>query len=235
MGSLQDFSLDETIRKLCVRIESLLVRQSLCPQQRLLVALAGVPGSGKSTVSGALIKALFQRGIFDVVVVPMDGFHYTKATLEGFSDPALAFRKRGAPSTFNADGLIDLINILKTLPVAGPEKPEQIITAPSFDHAIQDPVGDDIGISSRSRIVMIEGNYTLLDMAPWNKIGKMVDERWFVDVPRDVARDRLVARHLAAGIESSGEAATIRAEDNDPPNGDLIRSHLIEPDIRIVN
>lgn len=59
--------------------------------------------------------------------------------------------------------------------------------------------------------------------------------RWFVDVPAETARERLVARHLLAGIESCGETAAARAEDNDIPNGDLIRSKLIKPDVRILN
>jgi len=50
-------------------------------------------------------------------------------------------------------------------------------TAPSFDHAVQDPVANDICISSRSKIVIIEGNYTLLNEHPWNKMAELVDEK----------------------------------------------------------
>lgn len=94
-----------------------------------------------------------------------------------FSDPALAFRKRGAPFTFDACGLIDLIRSLKALPVTEHHIPETWITAPSFDHAVQDPVPNDIRITSRTKIAIIEGNYTLLDMAPWSEIPELVDER----------------------------------------------------------
>ena len=59
--------------------------------------------------------------------------------------------------------------------------------------------------------------------------------RWFVDVQPDVARERLALRHLHAGIEKTMEDAVARAEDNDLPNGRLIRSKLITPDVRIVN
>ncbi|KAI1848123.1 hypothetical protein JX266_005836 [Neoarthrinium moseri] len=155
--------------------------------------------------------------------------------LSTFDDPSMAFRKRGAPFTFDVSRLIDKIRELKALPVTGNKAAETFIAAPSFDHAVQDPIAEDIQISSQSRVVIIEGNYTLLDKAPWSKIASSVDERWFVDVSRDVAKERLVARHLAAGIETSREAAMIRAEDNDIPNGDLIRAHLLEPDVRIIN
>ncbi|KAK8085940.1 hypothetical protein PG994_000914 [Apiospora phragmitis] len=235
--------LEKNVATLLVRIERLLEQQKSDARGRILVALAGVPGSGKTTVSSALLASLSNTGRSreDVVVVAMlslgaqDGFHHTKATLASFRDPDMAFRRRGAPFTFDADGLLDLVSALKVGPLTGLESEEHIFTAPSFDHAVQDPVVDDIRISSRSKIVIIEGNYTLLNEHPWNKIAKLVDERWFVDVPPEVAKERLVLRHLAAGIETSREAAAHRAEENDLPNGDLIRSKLIEPDVRIVN
>lgn len=59
--------------------------------------------------------------------------------------------------------------------------------------------------------------------------------RWFVDAPVDVVRDRLAQRHLGAGIETSKAAAVARAEENDIPNGELIRSLLVKPDVIIEN
>ena len=57
--------------------------------------------------------------------------------------------------------------------------------------------------------------------------------RWFVDAPRELVRLRLARRHMAAGIEKDVKAALLRAEENDLPNGDLIRRKLIEPDVVI--
>lgn len=116
-----------------------------------------------------------------------DGFHYTKATLLTFRDPALAFRRRGAPWTFDVAGFLTLLEALKSTPITEPGSPQHPITAPSFDHAIQDPVPDGIHIPSTSRIVIIEGNYTLLDEAPWSSIAEMVDERY---VTSDTSRAR---------------------------------------------
>lgn len=64
-------SLTEPTPDLASRIEMLLQRQASEPRQRILVALAGVPGSGKSTVSQALLQELGRRGIEDVAIVPM--------------------------------------------------------------------------------------------------------------------------------------------------------------------
>jgi putative protein kinase ArgK-like GTPase of G3E family len=63
--------LPAAILDLVKRTETLLARQASTPAQRMLVALAGVPGAGKSTVSDALLMELAARGIKDVAVVPM--------------------------------------------------------------------------------------------------------------------------------------------------------------------
>lgn len=63
--------LEETVACLCARVQDLLVRNASYPRQRILIALAGVPGSGKSTISTALLQALPYYGIENAAVVPM--------------------------------------------------------------------------------------------------------------------------------------------------------------------
>jgi len=41
------------------------------PKRRIVIALAGVPGSGKSTIATTLLAHLDRAGIRDVVVAPM--------------------------------------------------------------------------------------------------------------------------------------------------------------------
>ncbi|CAA9959675.1 hypothetical protein CFE70_003129 [Pyrenophora teres f. teres 0-1] len=228
-------TLATTILDLVRRTERLLVRQASNPSQRMLVALAGVPGSGKSTVSDALLTELAKRAVQDVVVVPMDGFHYTREILSAFKDPELAFKRRGAPFTFDAEGCVKLVKLLKSTPVILGGEDDFCIVAPSFDHALKDPVQEGIRISARTRLVIVEGNYTLLKQSPWDQIAEVCDERWFVDAPLEKVRVRLAQRHLAAAIETSMPAAIARAEENDIPNGELIRSLLIKPDVIIQN
>ncbi|KAF2027453.1 P-loop containing nucleoside triphosphate hydrolase protein [Setomelanomma holmii] len=228
-------TLDEPILDLARRVEKLLLRQASHPHQRTLVALAGVPGSGKSTVSHALIAELAARGVRNVAVVPMDGFHYTKEVLSTFEDADNAFRRRGAPFTFDVEAFGKLVVALKTTPVTTHTEPDTFIAAPSFDHALKDPVDNSILISSRTRLVIVEGNYTLLDQDPWRKIAQNCEEKWFVDAPIGIVRHRLAERHLAAGIETSVEAAERRAEENDIPNGATIRKLLIKPGVVIEN
>jgi pantothenate kinase len=106
-----------------------------------------------------------------------DGFHYTKQALSKFEDIDNAFKRRGAPFTFDAAAFVRLVATLKTTPVATTMEPETSIFAPSFDHAIKDPVEDAISISSRTRIVIVEGNYTLLNQTPWRDVAESCAER----------------------------------------------------------
>ncbi|KAK7184491.1 nicotinamide riboside kinase [Paraphaeosphaeria sporulosa] len=231
-------SLKSTILHLAKRVEALLARQaSSDTPSRILVALAGVPGSGKSTVSAALLVELAARGIADVAVVPMDGFHLTKKQLSALPNSEEAFARRGTPFTFDAPSFLSLVQSLAVTPLPTPSSPspETFLYAPSFDHALQDPVKDGIPISSRTRLIIVEGNYVLLDEEPWRDVAALCAEKWFVDTPRKVVLERLVGRHLAAGIETDVEEAVKRVEANDLPNGDVIRERLIIPDVMVEN
>lgn len=69
---------------------------------------------------------------------------------------------------------------LSTTPVTAPSEPEDVILVPSFDHAAKDPVENAIFISTRNRLVIVEGNYTLLNQEPWKDISTHYAERCVV-------------------------------------------------------
>ena len=182
-----------------------------------------------------------------------DGFHYSRSMLQTFPDPELAFRRRGAAFTFDAEAFLKLVRQLRKTSVTKADDLASVTLAPSFDHAAKDPMENDICISSAERIIILEGNYLLLDEPPWREISELVDEklvcgnlslmkvansigfRWFVDASDTVAKERVVKRHLAAGIESTKEAAEARVERNDMLNGRLIRKYRVTPDLIIQN
>jgi pantothenate kinase len=69
---------------------------------------------------------------------------------------------------------VKLVKELKMTPVT---TSDLFITAPSFDHAAKDPVQEAIRIPSRTRLVIVEGNYTLLRQKPWERIARVCDAR----------------------------------------------------------
>jgi pantothenate kinase len=98
--------------------------------------------------------------------------------LSTFTDAENAFRRRGAPFTFDAEAFLKLVTTLKTRPVTTYEEPEVMVTAPSFDHATKDPVEHAISISSRTRLAIVEGNYTLLNHSPWKDLAGFWAEKY---------------------------------------------------------
>lgn len=94
-----------------------------------------------------------------------------------FADPDEAFRRRGAPFTFDVESFVEIVRLLRCTPVAEHESPLEDIWMPSFDHAKQDPMQLDIRVPATSRVVILEGNYVLLNQEPWSQIGEMVDDR----------------------------------------------------------
>jgi pantothenate kinase len=150
----------------------------------------------------------------------MDGFHYSRAQLDQMPDPKEAHWRRGAAFTFDASAVLKTVKELR--------QSCDTVLAPSFDHALKDPVADDIKIPSTVRVVIAEGNYLALNIDPWNKIENIVDELWFADVDFAVARKRLVGRHVRAGICPDEESAGRRADGNDLVNGKQIVDNKVK-------
>lgn len=210
---------------------------NLPTNKRYLVAVSGIPGSGKTTLASRVAKSLNSRcrrsdtheksaaaaadttpttSALDVATfLPMDGYHLTRAQLSALPDPAHAHARRGAAFTFDAPAFLALVKKLRE-PIGADTK---TIYAPSFDHAVKDPVEGDIAIPGSSRVVVMEGNYLSLGKDEWKEAAGLMDELWFVEVEEEVARKRLVRRHVASGIARDEEEAGRRADENDLVNG----------------
>lgn len=208
--------------------------QDVPASKRLLVAVSGIPGSGKTTlaamVSNRLNKLHAQQspgthtGNPLSAFLPMDGYHLSRSQLDSLPDSVTAHARRGAEFTFDGDSFLKLVKKLRE-----PLCPEtQTLFAPSFDHAIKDPVADDIAIAPSVRIIIFEGNYLSLDKSPWKDAAALMDELWFVDVEFNVARERLIYRHVEAGIAEDEEAGARRADENDLVNGREIIENRLE-------
>jgi len=208
--------------------------------QRILIAVSGIPGSGtpfhisyriptysflgKTTLASLISQRLnslhnlhcpAQTSSLVAAFVPMDGYHLSRAQLSALPDPTTAHARRGAAFTFDSTSFLTLAQKLRE-----PLLPEsKTIYAPSFDHAVKDPVEDDITIPPTARIVILEGNYLSLNKGLWKEAAGLMDELWFVEVGWETARRRLVGRHVAAGIARDEEEARRRVEENDFLNG----------------
>lgn len=162
---------------------------------RYVFGLAGQPGSGKSTLAARLAEAL------GAVVVPMDGFHLDNDELDrlGLS------KVKGAPGTFDADGFVRLVDRLKH--ADGP------ISAPSFDRNADRTIGGAITVDPDDRIVIVEGNYLLLERPPWGALRDLFDLTGYIDVEAHTRVARLVARHVRHGRSPDEAREFVRMSD----------------------
>ncbi|KAJ5108661.1 hypothetical protein N7456_005336 [Penicillium angulare] len=193
---------------------------------RILIGVSGIPGSGKTTLATAVaerVNQLEEANKDFAVCIPMDGYHLSRAQLAAMPDPATAIHRRGAAFTFDADGFYKLVQSIRA-----PITPESAnVYAASFDHAIKDPVADDIAILPTSKVVVLEGLYLGLNREPWSLAAGLMDELWFIDVDRVVARARLVKRHVASGIVPDILAAEHRISSTDFLNADDIMENRL--------
>ncbi|KAJ5881761.1 uncharacterized protein N7529_000433 [Penicillium soppii] len=196
---------------------------STADDARLMIAISGIPGSGKTGLANMLASRINKIYASEnptsptpiASALPMDGYHLTRAQLAAMPDPAFAIARRGAAFTFDGEKFLSLVRALRT-PITNQTGS---LHAPSFDHAVKDPVDGDIAIPAECRVLFFEGNYLSLDKEPWNTAAALMDELWFVDVDFEVARKRLVARHVIAGIARDEIEADKRARENDLVNG----------------
>lgn len=221
--------MDDQIEDLATLVHS----RSKAKQGQYLIAIAGAPGSGKTTIATSLAQKLRELNEA-VVTVPMDGFHLPRSTLDAMSNREEAYIRRGAPWTFDVAATLFFVHRLsKWANSTSHATPEECIYAPSFDHAIKDPTPNGVIIPPDASIVILEGLYLLLDEPGWSEIAPLLDLRILVTVDLMEARTRVAKRHVEAGIEPTMEDGFRRVDQNDYLNGQMIYEQSRGWDVKI--
>ncbi|WP_404402981.1 nucleoside triphosphate hydrolase [Pelagibacterium halotolerans] len=200
-------------------VEMLLARPA---GPRTLVALAGPPGAGKSTLVETLRDALNAQRPGTAQIVPMDGFHLDDAVLK---QKGLLPRK-GAPGTFDLAGLAHLLERLKA-------DIEDEIFIPVFDRRIELSRAAGASVPRTCRIVLVEGNYLLLDHPGWRDLRSLFDVTVMIKTDELTLQHRLVRRWQGLGL--STDVISAKVEGNDMPNVRLVLNESVKADIEIEN
>jgi pantothenate kinase len=183
-------NIDNIFRPLLVRLSDLR-RQK---KSRLLVMLAAPPGAGKSTLV-SFLETLSGDVIpqYKVQAIGMDGFHRRQEYLQthttmvdGQEIPMVEVK--GCPITFDLEKLRESI--------AG-VRDGSLATWPTYDRHLHNPVEDAINIDAD--ILLLEGNYLLLDEPGWRELSSMADYTISIRADVEMLRERLTDRKEKSG------------------------------------
>ncbi|WP_208248991.1 nucleoside triphosphate hydrolase [Rhizobium sp. T1470] len=186
--------------------------------KRFLIAIAGPPGAGKSTMADNLAEALRANGQ-TAEVLPMDGFHMDNAIL---IERGLLARK-GIPETFDVRGFLDIIRAVRPA--------DQEVLIPVFDRSREIAIASARVVSPEHRFIIVEGNYLLFSQGKWAELEDIFDYSVMLAPPIEVLEERLWARWR--GYKLSEEEANAKVYGNDLPNGRLILGNRRRADVTL--
>ena len=185
--------------------------------QRCIAFLAAPPATGKTTLAQFLERlSRTEAGLTSVQALGMDGFHYSNRYLaahtilrDGEKIPLTSIK--GAPETFDVPALAAKLGAAR----------ESSVTFPVYDRRIHDVVPN--AVTADVPILLVEGNWLLLDEEPWSGLRLLADYAVRIDAPAAFLRDRLIARKVQGGLSEA--EATAFCEVSDARNVERFAAH----------
>lgn len=192
--------------------------------KRLVIYLAGPPGTGKTTLSlflEELFKELDTKYTFQSV--SMDGFHHYNDYLDHHTiskdgQDIILRNLKGVPESFDFEKFKNKTKELSQ---------KEIVAWPIYDRLLHDV--SDKKMSVDADIVFIEGNYLLLRQEPWNELAEYCDYSIFIDTELDFLKNRLINRKQNGG--STFEEADLHYHRTDKINAELVLNQSSPADL----
>jgi pantothenate kinase len=193
---------------------------------RILVMLAAPPGAGKSTLSSFLeVLSKESDDICNVQAIGMDGFHRRQEYLlshdtkrDGKTIKMVEIK--GAPITFDLEKLTVAIKRVAAGDICG---------WPSYNRHLHNPVEDTYTVTEK--IVILEGNYLLLDEDGWRDLRKYADYTIRLVAEENFLRDRLIDRKAKSG--NSLEKAIAFVDFSDMENVRICLNNSLDADLTL--
>ena len=163
--------------------------------KRILVMLAAPPGAGKTTLLTFLEKLSREReNVGEIQVIGMDGFHRRQEYL--LNHDILCDGRRvsmveikGAPVTFDLERLTASVKKVAAGEICG---------WPVYDRLLHNPVENAVCVDGS--IVLLEGNYLLLDEEGWRDLSAYADYTISIRADEEFLKSRLIDRKLKTGV-----------------------------------
>ena len=194
-------------------------------KRRILIFLAAPPAAGKSIMAEFFAYLSKQDDTLeDVQALGMDGFHHYQhyilshdVMIDGVRVPMK--RVKGCPESFDFHRLARLVAEIAHTDRAWPQ----------YNRKLHDVEDDKIWVDKN--IVLIEGNYLLLNEQPWCELAKQCDVKIFIEAEAHTVKQRLLQRKLRGG--SLPHEAARFYEQSEKRNIERILNHRLPSDITI--
>lgn len=211
----------ETVDRLFLPFLADLARLQRQQNRRVICFLAAPPAAGKTTLSLFLETLSLQHegesGIQKITSIGMDGFHYHQDYIashsvvrDGVSVPMKEVK--GCPETFDLEKLKRKIEELRT---------KESVLWPAYFRNIHDVMEDAIKVEGK--IILLEGNYLLLDEEGWRDLRSLCDDSLMILAEPDLLFKRLVERKMQGGTPEDEARAFV--EKSDLVNAKRILAH----------
>lgn len=191
---------------------------------RIMVYLSAPPGTGKTTLSQFLEILYKEQGFPDSFQsISIDGFHYTEEYLATHSieieeKSVLLKEVKGSPESFDLKSLKKCLSLLKQ---------SEMIEWPIYDRKLHDVSSERLRVDGD--IVLVEGNWLLLDEPGWRDLKQIADLSIFIEAREVVLEPRLIQRKMIGGLNK--EAAVAFYKNSDQKNVKRVLEYHSEPDI----
>ena len=189
---------------------------------RVILAIAGAPGSGKSTLAGTIVDLIETAKVGTAAILPMDGFHYDDHVLE----PRGWRPRKGAPHTFDVGGFGVALGRIRA-------NDEDEVAVPEFDRDLEIARAGARIIPKSVRLIVVEGNYLLLDRPDWSGLRAHFDKTAFLEVDMDELSRRLTERWVSYSLSEAELRAKL--DENDLPNAQTVVDESAEPDVIVTS
>ena len=199
----------------------LLKKIKLNQSGRLMVCIAGAPGSGKSHICKYLSKKI-NHSLKQLDVFEMDGFHYD----DGILKKKKLINRKGSPETFDVQGLKSFIIRLKA-------NEENQVVVPIFDRNLELSRASAKIIKKKIPLIITEGNYLLLNKKPWSDLQDYFDLTIMIKSSQKTLSKRLTERWKSFNF--SKEIIKQKVFDNDLPNARYVYENSVKADIELIN
>lgn len=194
-------------------------------ESRVVVFIAAPPGVGKSTLSAYLeMLSKSVKGLMPIQVLGLDGFHHKNDYLKNHTlvidgKQVLLNDVKGCPETFDIEKFLSYLSKINN----------DHVMWPIYDRTQHEVIDNQMEVNQD--IVIVEGNWLLLDEDLWRDAHLFADYTIFIEANEADLENRLIERKMTGG--KSKEEAQQFYNRSDRKNIQRVLNHRLGSDVTL--